>query len=39
MTETMRSQVQVSETSYSRKIEGVSVHYLTKCVALRFENL
>ena len=38
MTERMRSQVQASEMRFLRKIEGVTL-CLTRCVALRFENL
>ena len=39
MTERVRPQVQASEMRFLRKFEGVTVHCLTKCVALRFENL
>ena len=39
MTERMRSQVQASEMRFLRRIERVTVHCLTRCVALKFENL
>ena len=38
MTKRVRSQVQASEMRFLRRIEGVTL-CLTRCVALRFENL
>ena len=37
MTERVQSQLQASKMRFLRRIEGVTVHYLTRCVALRFE--
>ena len=38
MTERVRSQVQASEMRFLRRIEGVTLQYLTGCVALKFKN-
>ena len=39
MTERMRSQVQASEMRFLRGIQGYTAYNLTRCAALRFENL